>query len=431
MLDFVLVVLAVVALMGVIFEEQTEVSKAKVTLICGCLSWVVLFITAGGRGDSVEVTAAFQENIGEIANLWLFLIAAMTFVAYLNKKGLIDSAIRLILPRRMSKRGLLFLTGAFCFIFSSLADNITATLVSTALILSLGMDEKSTLRFAVLVVYAVNSGGVALISGDVTTLMIFLAGKVSIVNLLLLSIPSFASVMLLAGLLGLGVEGEVVLNRREGDRRGRDREDARSDRRERAVRTVDIVIALLFLSTIILTMFANMFFSIPPVLCFLTGLSIMFLVARFFSDDNDEDPILEYIRLVEFETLFFFLGVLLIVGMLQQIGTLSGIAEMFARLSPLVGSYVVGLLSSLIDNVPLTAALIKANPAMSPGEWLELSYAVGVGGSLLVIGSAAGIVCMSRIKALTVGTYARFVPVVMVSYSAGYAGAIFLARLIG
>ncbi|HKI73786.1 MAG TPA: sodium:proton antiporter NhaD [Pseudomonadales bacterium] len=431
MFDLTMVLLAFIALLGVIFEEHTQVSKAKVTFMCGCLAWVLLFITSVGRHDTASVSAAFQENVGEIANLWLFLIAAMTFVAYLNKKGLIDTAIRMILPRRMSKRGLLFLTGIFCFVFSSLADNITATLVSTALILSLGMEVASTLRFAVLVVYAVNSGGVALISGDVTTLMIFLAGKVSIAHLLMLSLPSFASVMLLAALLSWGVEGEVVLDRRGTDRRGRDRDESNSDRRERRVRPVEIIIAGLFLSTIVLTMFANMFFGIPPVLCFLSGLATMFLVAHFFSEDADEDPILEYIRLVEFETLFFFLGILLIVGMLQQIGALSGIADMFARVSPLVGSYLVGLLSSLIDNVPLTAALVKANPAMTAGEWLELSYAVGVGGSLLVIGSAAGIVCMSRIKDLTVGSYARFLPLVMVAYSAGYGGAIFLAHLIG
>ncbi|MBN7827907.1 SLC13 family permease, partial [Bowmanella dokdonensis] len=117
-----------------------------------------------------------EENIAEIASLWLFLVAAMTFVAYLNKKRMIESLINRMLPSKLSERKLLFMTGLFAFFFSSLADNITATLVSVAMILPLGLPKEKVIKFAVLAVFAVNSGGVALITGDVTTLMIFLDG---------------------------------------------------------------------------------------------------------------------------------------------------------------------------------------------------------------------------------------------------------------
>jgi len=416
--------LAMAALLGVVFEEKIALSKAKITLFCGCLSWVLLFIAAAGQSSAPMIAVEFGDNIAEIANLWLFLIAAMTFVAYLNKKGLIEIIIRIALPARIRERTLMFLTGFFCFIFSSLADNITATLVSVALILSLNLSAESRLKFAVMVVFGVNSGGVSLITGDVTTLMIFLAGKVTILDLLLLAGPGLISVLILAALLSWGLHEEVAIEKRapSGGIGGA------AERRETNVRKVDIVIAVLFLMTIVLTMIANIAFRIPPVLCFLTGLSVMFLVATFFKEDIDEDPIMEYIRLVEFETLFFFLGVLLIVGMLQQIGALAVLAELFSRVAPSIGNYIAGLFSALIDNVPLTAALLKAEPTMANHEWLSLTYAVGVGGSLLVIGSASGIVTMSKIPGLTVASYARYTPQVLVAYTVGYLGVLALSH---
>ncbi len=416
----VLVLLATIALLGVLFEEQINVSKAKITLFCGCLSWVLLFAFATNHQATTQIHHAFNENIADIANLWLFLIAAMTVVVYLNKKGLVDGLIRRMLPYQIHTRSLLFLTGVFCFMFSSLADNITATLISIALVLSLDLGKANNVRFSVLVVFAVNSGGVALISGDVTTLMIFLADKVSIVNLLLLAVPALGGVLMLSTLLCFGMNQRVTIERRQTDA------TTGQERREPQLRNVDISIAALFFVTILSAMIANVLFRIPPVLTFLTGLSIMFLVARFFKEDIEADPILEYIRLVEFETLFFFLGVLLIVGMLQQIGALDNVANLYQQIGPVIGNYTVGLVSAVVDNVPLTAALLKADPQMSGPDWLSLTYAVGVGGSLLIIGSAAGIVCMSKVPGLTVLTYARYLPAVLAAYTFGY----FCSRLI-
>lgn len=404
-LDSVLVSFAVLALLGVIFEEVTHVNKAKVTLFFGTLSWLLLFIASDSETQTRTISAGLSESIAEIAGLWLFLVAAMTFVAYLNKKGMIENLIYLIMPKRIKEKYLLLLTGAFCFVFSSLADNITATLVSCALILSLKLDKKKQIRFITLVVFAVNSGGVALITGDVTTLMIFLAHKVEILTLLALSIPAACGVLLLALLLSRGMNGEVQLVH------------ARNE-----VRRVDVIISVLFLTTIIMTIVSNVLFSVPPVLMFLFGLSVMFLVSRFFSSDSELDPIMEYVRTIEFETLLFFLGILLLVGMLKEIHALGSFVAVYDVLPPLVANYLMGIFSAVIDNVPLTAALLKAGITMSPGEWMGLTYAVGVGGSLLVIGSAAGIVAMSKIDGLTFGSYLRYSFFLLIAYTLGYAG---------
>lgn len=414
LLTYVLIALAVAALLGVVLEEITHVNKAKVTLFFGTLAWLLLFIFTPAGEARETVLESLNENIAEIAGLWIFLVAAMTFVAYLNKKGMIENLIYLVLPKRISERALLFLTATFCFVFSSLADNITATLVSITLILSLQMDRAKTIKFATLVVFSVNSGGVALITGDVTTLMIFLAGKVAILQLLALAVPAFIAVMVLAAMLSIGMKGEVTVQGHRNDVRG-----------------VDVAIALIFLSTILSTIVGNFLFQVPPVLTFLAGLSVMFLVARFFSDDNDSDPILEYVRQVEFETLFFFLGILLLVGMLKEIHVLDGLVHIYDQVPAVMANYLMGLMSAAIDNVPLTAALLKSGLEMGVAEWMVLTYAVGVGGSLLVIGSASGIVAMSKVPGLTFGSYLRYMLYLFIAFNIGFAGVYLVGLSVG
>lgn len=403
--------LALLALLGVIFEEFTHINKAKVTLLLGTVAWLILFITSAGGPQAAAVQHGLTESLTEISQLWLFLIAAMTFVAYLNKKGMIQGLIYLFLPKQLSERRLLYITGAFCFVFSSLADNITATLVSVTLILSLDLPKRTLTRFAALVVFAVNSGGVALITGDVTTLMIFLAGKVTVLDLLILSVPAAISVMFLAMMLGRGLHDQVVVKSRA-----------------RSVRQVDIAIAITFLLTIVGTIIGNAVYQIPPVLSFLTGMSVMFMIARMFNEDDDKDPIMDYVRLVEFDTLLFFLGVLLLVGMLSHIQVLDDLLVLYYILPPEFANFAMGILSAIIDNVPLTAALLKSGVEMDEGQWLSLTYAVGVGGSLLVIGSAAGIVAMSKIPGLTFARYSRQLMPLFLAYLVGYSASLLIAR---
>ena len=410
---WVLIALAVVALLGIVFEEVIHVNKAQTVLFLGAVSWILLFAASVGTEQHGSVEHGLTENIGEIAGLWLFLTAAMTFVAYLNKKGLIETAIFKVLPDRISERKLLLLTGLFAFVFSSLADNITATLVSVALILSLKLNKEKTLRFAAVAVFAVNSGGVAMITGDVTTLMIFLEDKAEITSLLMLAGPAFAGVLGLILLVMLPLSGEVTVERTSHD-----------------LQRIDLIIAGIFLTTILTTIGFNVMFDIPPVLTFLTGLATMFLVARFMGEDTENDPIMDYIRRIEFDTLMFFLGILLIVGALKEIHALESFVRIYEYIPAWQANYLMGLFSSVIDNVPLTAALLKSDVDMNPGEWLALTYAVGVGGSLLIIGSAAGIVAMSKIDELTFGSYLRFIVGLLLAYTLGYGLALGLGMVI-
>lgn len=398
--SILLIIIVSIGFLSIIAEDLIKVNKAKSTLFWGTLAWIVYFISSSGSGHTEAASEALNENLLDIATLWLFLFSAMTFVAYLSEKGVIEIIAGFLLPKQLSEKGLLFFIGAFSFIFSSLADNITATLVSLTILLGLNINRNKLIKYAIVVIYGVNAGGVSLITGDVTTLMIFLADKVSISDLLMLVLPAFTSVILLCILMSFGMNGRIDVTTQK-----------------HTLSSVDTVISALFFFTIIGVIFGNVLFSIPPVLSFLFGLSVMFMVARVL--DRDE-PILDYVRKIEFDTLLFFLGVLLLVGMLKEIGVLELFLEAYKQTPTLIANYVVGITSALFDNVPLTSAILKSGIDMAGNEWLALTFSVGVGGALLAIGSAAGVIAMSKIPELTFMRYLKFFPQLFVAYTAGY-----------
>ncbi|KTG20342.1 sodium:proton antiporter [Pseudoalteromonas sp. XI10] len=407
--------LIAVAFLLIVIEDIIHVNKAKTTLFFGTLCWIILFISPIYGQSPETIQHQLDHNILEIATLWLFLMAAMTFVAYLNSKGFIQNIVHKIMPNQISERKLMFLIGGFAFLFSSISDNITATLISLAVVMSLKLDPKKLIKYATLIVFSVNSGGVSLITGDVTTLMIFLDEKVTIANLLLLIAPALISVALLAAMLSVGMSGNVVFEKQAA----------------RRIEKTDITIAVIFFSTIIATLTLSVLYSVPPLLTFLFGLSLMFLVAQFLMRKKDVNKkIIDYIREIEYDTLLFFVGVLLLVGALKEVGMLAKFTHLYELMAPEYANYLMGLLSAAVDNVPLTAALLKADIVMSPQQWLSFTYATGVGGSMLIIGSAAGIIAMSKVKALTFMSYLKMSVYLLIAYTVGYYGSHLAGSLI-
>ncbi|AOT08433.1 sodium:proton antiporter NhaD [Pseudoalteromonas luteoviolacea] len=415
MVTSIILTLIALAFVLIVIEDIIHVNKAKTTLFFGTLCWIIAFISPIHGESSETIQHQLDHNILEIATLWLFLMAAMTFVAYLNSKGFIQNIVHRIMPEQISERKLMFLVGAFAFVFSSISDNITATLISLAVVMSLKLDAKKLVKYATLIIFSVNSGGVSLITGDVTTLMIFLAGKVTIPDLLLLVLPAIVSVFALAAMLSIGMNEQLHFARQE----------------VRRIEKTDITIAVIFMSTVLATLFLSVQYQVPPMLTFLFGLSFMFLVAQFLMRKKDVNKkIIDYIREIEYDTLLFFVGVLLLVGALKEVGVLNMFTELYQFLAPEYANYLVGLLSAAVDNVPLTAALLKAQIEMTPQQWLTFTYATGVGGSMLIIGSAAGIIAMSKVKALTFMSYLKMVLYLLVAYTIGYAGSFYMGQLI-
>jgi Na+/H+ antiporter NhaD/arsenite permease-like protein len=253
MVSTIILTLIAIGFLLIVIEDIIHVNKAKTTLFFGTLCWILLFIFPLHGQSPEQVQELLNENILEIASLWLFLMAAMTFVAYLNSKGFIENIVHRVMPTSISERKLMFLVGVFAFLFSSVSDNVTATLISLAVVMSLKLPPKKLIKYATLIVFGVNSGGVSLITGDVTTLMIFLDGKVTIANLLLLIAPAFISVMLLAAMLSIGMKGDVTFSK-SGKKR---------------IEKTDITIAVIFVSTVISILALSVIYSVPPLLTFL------------------------------------------------------------------------------------------------------------------------------------------------------------------
>lgn len=408
LLEIIIGVIFALGFLTIIFEEILKMNKAKSALFFGTLAWIVLFLA---HHSNDEINHALEETFLEISMLWLFLIAAMTFVAYMEKTGFIEHTVYRILPNKISERKLLLIMGVFAFFFSAVADNLTATLVALTILVGLRIPTDKLIKFAVLIVFSANAGGVALITGDVTTLMIFLAGKVSMSSLLVLVIPAFVSFIILYLLMARNANGNFEFKTKH----------------EKRSKT-EIAIALIFLGTIFMVIFGHMAFHIPPVLIFLFGLSIMLLTGWIHILYKKKDlQLFDYIRAIEIDSLFFFLGVLMLVGSIKQVGMLSYVGDLYNLVPTQFANFIVGMLSAVFDNIPLTAALLKSDLELSLIEWLGLTYAVGVGGSLLAVGSAAGVVAMSKIKELTFVRYLKYSGYVLIAYAIGFVGSVLFA----
>ncbi|ALO41977.1 sodium:proton antiporter NhaD [Pseudoalteromonas phenolica] len=415
MVTTIILTLIAIAFVLIVIEDIIHVNKAKTTLFFGTLCWIIAFISPIHGQSPENVQHELNHNILEIATLWLFLMATMTFVAYLNSKGFIQNIVHRVMPSQITERKLMFLVGIAAFVFSSISDNITATLISLAVVMSLKLDPKKLIKYATLIIFSVNSGGVSLITGDVTTLMIFLADKVTIPDLLLLVAPAIVSVIVLATLLSFGMNETIVFEKEQ----------------TRRIEKTDVTIACIFALTVFSTLFLSVEYQVPPLLTMLFGLSLMFLVAQFLMRKKDVNrKIIDYIREIEYDTLLFFVGILLVVGALKEVGFLVKFTQLYDYLKPEYANYIVGIMSAAVDNVPLTAALLKADITMSTQQWLMFTYATGVGGSMLIIGSAAGIIAMNKVKALTFVSYLRMFFYLLIAYSVGYVGAYYAGMMI-
>jgi len=407
-LQFILLGLFVVTFIAIIFEEQIRYEKFKTSMFAGTLAWILILVDGHFIGEEAfhKAEHAFNEYFLEVAILWLFLISAMTFVAYLDKREFIENSIKKALPKYLSDKKFLFIIGAFTFIFSGVADNLTATLVALSIVLVTmkKSDGETFIKFAIMIIFSANAGGLPLITGDVTTLMIFVAEKISMLELLELYIPAVITTAILYLYLARYLSGNIIV-----------------DKTNVVINKLDTKIAVIFLLTIVSILTGHVFFHLPPVLVFLTGLSVMFLViAKDKKLTQNEIKVLDFVRHSEFDALFFFLGVLLLVGALKEVGMLGKLALLYEYIPSELATYSIGMLSAIVDNIPITAAMLKADLPIDDTGWMLMTYAVGIGGSLLVIGSAAGVVAMSKVSSLTFKAYLKFTPVIFVLYTLGY-----------
>ena len=380
----------------VIFEEKIHMRKSKPVILIGCFMWGLIGIYEAQHGGG-HAHDYVKELIAEIGELFFFLLVAMTYVNTLDERNVFKALRVWLLKKGLGFKKLFWATGGITFLLSPLADNLTSALLmsTVALAVSNGNGRFIVPAFVNIVV-AANAGGAWSPFGDITTLMVWTAGKVQTMEFSYLILPSIVNWIIPATIIYFFVPDEYP---EVGDE-------------EIELKPGAKVIIGLGIFTIATAVSFHQFLHLPPFLGMMFGLGLLMMMGWYLKRwgeqtnlekmgvpreqrDRPRFDIFTKVEGVEFDTLLFFFGVLTAVGALQYIGYLALVSEsMYGTLGPTYSNIIVGLLSAIVDNIPVMYAVLKMSPEMGLDQWLLVTLTAGVGGSLLSVGSAAGVAVM-------------------------------------
>jgi Na+/H+ antiporter NhaD/arsenite permease-like protein len=381
----------VIAYILVILEETTQLQKSKPVLIAAGLIWALIGMayTAAGMGDQAE--AAAQHVIMEYGELFLFLLVSITYVNTLEERRVFDVLRERLTGKKLSYRSLFWLTGIVAFFLSSVLNNLTTALIMGAVVLAVGTKSpKFIVISCISIVVASNAGGSFSPFGDITTLMVWQKAKLTFFEFFALFLPSLVNWLVPALIMQFAIPHAAP---------HADHETVR------AKPGVNGVIVLFALTIVTAVAFRN-FLHLPPAMGMMLGLGYLQVWSYFLQRKGtrlgDGDMVLnsfKQIERVEWDTLLFFFGIIFAVGGLGVLGYLAMASQfLYVDLDATTANITIGVLSAIVDNIPLMFAVLTMNPAMSDGQWLLVTLTTGVGGSLLSIGSAAGVALMGQAR---------------------------------
>ena len=417
-------IIFIIAYLIVMIEEFTHLRKSKPVIISAALIWGLIgfFYSSYPSSYSKEIEHALEHNILEFAELFLFLLVAMTYINALQERNVFNVIRYKLISKGFNFRQLFILTGIITFFLSPIADNLTTALVMCSVLLACGKGNNKFLSLGCInIVVAANAGGAYSPFGDITTLMVWQAGIVDFFTFFQLFIPSVINYLIPAAIMYFFIPNEMpkvssdkVIMKRGGK-----------------------VIIFLGLFTIFSAVNFHNILHLPPMLGMMFGLGLLGLYSFYLKitfnpkiDDNKFD-FLRKVSKAEWDTLLFFFGIILSVGGLGFIGYLSFVSEyLYVGLGPTYANIIVGILSAIVDNIPVMFAVITMNPSMSIDQWLLVTLTTGVGGSLLSIGSAAGVALMGQARGYyTFFGHLKWAPVIFLGYLASIFVHMFLSGL--
>jgi Na+/H+ antiporter NhaD/arsenite permease-like protein len=381
----------VIAYVLVIFEETTQLRKSKPVLMAAGLIWALIGMAYAAAGMGEQAETAAQHVIMEYGELFLFLLVAITYVNTLEERRVFDVLRVKLISRNLSYRKLFWLTGTLAFFLSGVLDNLTTSLIMGAVVMAIG---KSSTKFIVIscisIVVAANAGGAFSPFGDITTLMVWQKNKLTFFEFFVLFIPSFLNWLVPALFMQFAIPHETP---------------AASTETVRPKPGANGVIVLFALTIATAVAFRN-FLHLPPALGMMLGLGYLQVWSYFLQRKGarlgNDDMVLnsfKQIERVEWDTLLFFFGIIFAVGGLGVMGYLAMASQfLYVDLGATTANVAIGILSAVVDNIPMMFAVLTMNPAMSDGQWLLVTLTAGVGGSLLSIGSAAGVALMGQAR---------------------------------
>jgi len=410
------VALFIGAYLLVILEEAIHLRKSKPVIVAAGFIWAIVALLYGTLGDTHTAETMIRHNLLEFAELFLFLLAAMTYINTMDERGVFDSLRAWLITRGFSLRAIFWVTGLLAFFISPVADNLTTALLMATVVMAVGGSNHGFVAVACInIVVAANAGGAFSPFGDITTLMVWQKGLVRFEQFFALFVPSVVNWLVPAFILSLTVPKAAP-----------EQTDATAELRYGAW-----VVVGLFILTIVMAVSSHNFLHLPPVLGMMTGLGFLKLYSYYlerradalgeFQDTDFSSPALDLssngapsgdtrlsafnvfraLERAEWDTLMFFYGIILCVGGLGALGYLAiGSQLMYTDLGATTANILVGVVSAIVDNIPVMFAVLAMQPEMNHGQWLLVTLTAGVGGSLLSIGSAAGVAVMGQARGI-------------------------------
>ena len=427
-----IVVVFVIGYLLIAMESLTKINKAAIALLMFVACWTLFMVDPAQFGITGDIGQAVQSvvegHLGETATTLFFLMGAMTIVELVDQNGGFNW-VRGVLKTK-SKRGLLWKIAFMTFFLSAILDNLTTSIVMIMILRKVVQDHKDRMYYAALVIIAANSGGAFSPIGDVTTIMLWNKGLITAGGVIKeIFIPSVISMVLPAYILSLHLKGNL------GD--GAEEEVAApTEAQDFSARQRKTVFWLGVGGLIFVPIFKTIT-HLPPFVGIMLVLGIVWTVTEIFysrlpkkkEKGGMQKRVTAMLSRIDMSTILFFLGILMAVACLQQIGVLKMLGETLDvafKGNHYLVTGTIGVLSSIVDNVPLVAASMGMYPMAATGDmavdgifWQLLAYCAGVGGSMLIIGSAAGVVVMGLEK-ITFGWYMKNVSwIAFVGYVAG------------
>jgi len=420
----------------VILEENIHLRKSKPVIVAAGFIWILVALAYSAAGDTHTAQELVRHNLLEFVELFLFLLAAMTFINTMEERGIFEVLRAWLVNRGFSLRQVFWITGGIAFLMSPVADNLaTALLMATVVIAVGGANHRFVALACINIVVAANAGGAFSPFGDITTLMVWQKDHVQFSGFFALLIPSIVNWLVTASILSFGLPSGQPDPMHE----------------EAHLKHGAIMVVVLFMLTIALAVSMHSFLHMPPVIGMMTGLGFLKLFGYYLKRRQHEPvprgaredsalgseaihttgqgeaagpyDIYANLQKAEWDTLMFFYGVILCVGGLGAFGYLAVSSDlMYAGLGPTTSNVLVGIASALIDNIPVMFAVLAMDPDMSQGQWLLVTLTAGVGGSMLSIGSAAGVAVMGQARGIyTFFTHLKWTWAIAIGYVASIA----------
>lgn len=433
-LSFVIVAAFITGYFFIAIESVTKVNKAAVALLMFVACWTLFMIDPsqympGAVGDGIgsAVGSEIERHLGSTSTTLFFLMGAMTIVELVDQNGGFNFVRNWV--KTSDKRVLLWRVAFLTFLLSAILDNLTTSIVMIMILRKLIPEKEDRFKYAALVIIAANSGGAFSPIGDVTTIMLWNKGVITAAGVLAeMFVPSLLSMAVPAYIISLSMKGKIDIP--EIQKAGSGSEDLTGRQRK--------VVFHIGVGGLISVPIFKAVTQLPPFVGILLVLGLLWTVTEVFyrklpetnnSNNGTMKRVITMLKRIDMSTILFFLGILMAVACLETIGVLTqmghGLNDMFNGNHYAVTG-IIGILSSIIDNVPLVAGCMGMYPLDAAGDmavdgifWQLLAYCAGVGGSLLIIGSAAGVVVMGLEK-MSFGWYMRHISwIALAGYLAG------------